>query len=119
MDLECVFETIEKHFGRCFARLHDDDDDDDDIILTEDAPIYRTFPLSTTSFSARIISSRGVCLSSLCICNTSIYVPSRLTLSSTASKMCLRDKPMRFTKAPSFVLTAEMGSCSVPSFTPK
>lgn len=34
------------------------------VKLTELAPMYRTFPLSTTSFSAFIISSRGVSRSS-------------------------------------------------------
>lgn len=84
-------------------------------MCTELAPIYRTFPLSTTSFSARIISSRGVSRSSRWICSTSIYVPSRRTLLSTASRMCLRDSPTRFTHGPSLILLAAMSVCCCES----
>lgn len=87
---------------------------------TELAPIYLTFPLSTTSFSALIISSLGVSRSNRWICNTSIYVPSRLTLASTASKMCFRDSPTRLTQTgPSLVEVAAMGADRPSSSTPK
>lgn len=81
--------------------------------------MYRTFPLSTTSFSAFMISSRGVSRSKRWICSTSMYVPRRSTLASTASKMCLRDKPVRLTKGPSFVADAAMGGNLPSSSTPK
>lgn len=80
------------------------------IVLTELAPIYRTIPLSTTSFNALMVSALGVARSSLWICNTSINVPSLWTLFSTASKMCFLLSPTRFTIAPSLIeLTATGG----------
>jgi hypothetical protein len=66
-----------------------------------------------------MISSLGVSRSSLWICNTSMYVPRRSTLASTASKMCLRDSPTWFTMSPSFVNIAAKGGCEPFAATPK
>ena len=63
----------------------------------EDAPMYLTFPDRTTSCRARMISSIGTSRSNLWIWRTSMYVPNLSTLASTASKMCLRDRPVLFT----------------------
>lgn len=86
---------------------------------TELAPIYLTLPLSTTSFKARIISSLGVCRSRRWMYKTSIYVPRRLTLSSTASMIFLRDSPTRFTQVPSLFCAKCSGvwppSSSIPA----
>lgn len=77
-----------------------------DLRHTELAPIYRTHPISITSFSALIISSRGTSRSMRWICNTSMYVPSRRMLACTASNMCFRDNPERLTSRPSLTVAA-------------
>jgi hypothetical protein len=48
-----------------------------------------------------------------------MYVPSRLTLASTASKMCFRERPTRFTMGPSLVDTVEIGGWPPVVSTPK
>lgn len=48
-----------------------------------------------------------------------MYVPSRSTLASTASKICFRDRPTRLTKAPSLRADAAIGGKLPSSSTPK
>ena len=48
-----------------------------------------------------------------------MYVPKRRTLASTASKMCLRESPTRFTIEPSLDVIAIMGGILPSSATPK
>ena len=81
---------------------------------TELAPRYLTHPISTTSFKALIISSGGTSGSMRWICSTSIYVPSLFVLACTASRICLRDNPTRFTIRPSLIVAAYIDSCGSP-----
>ena len=87
-------------------------------VAIELAPKYLTFPLSTTSFKAFMISFLGVFRSNLWICRTSIYVPNLFTLASTASKMCLRLRPTALTISPSFTDMAAILGCPPVVSTP-